>query len=527
MRKLSKVILGSLIACSILTPCQFIIPALNLNAKAGELETYQRKYISFFQRDIMPVNNVLQQVIQSSLPRFDYHLLGTVMDMDIIEFMTLVKKYQNEHAAELASKNEKDNIKFKDKVIPFSETKIIMNSAYIFAPVWGFSKTEISGPEKIKKDNEVYWAVKATSNLSLNMHIYKYNGDTPVDYAPIDEQWGLSKEIRVSISDSMEEKEKQKIIAETAEVQKALSTPPSAYFMDTAQDTVQTSNAFLIKKIKQLSDFILKGSLVEVDMIKDIASVGFGEKETAKTLGVQIDDGYKIVEYKTVEGTEQKVEVGFSKVRELNDKNAVTQPLIVGRDYELSDQVIEYPKTGMSAALKLGFNSLTSNIGTTVAEKNEMFTPIAYLDLEYNLGRSMDISELYATIGLGTNINILFFNKYPIIPTIVDIGIVKKFYIRQLCLDVGAKLSGVGGVMLYVAPDLKASTLVNIGYGGTVFAGASYLFNPDLLVGVDVGYKYVMGNDKWEVSETKTTLSGGPKIGSNGPIITLSANYSF
>ena len=516
MKKTSKLILGAMIACTILAPCQFVIPSLQLNAKAGELENYQRKYVSFFQNQITPLNNVILNVIQTELPRFDYHLLGSAFNLDIMSFLSEVKQYQKDHAGELASKNEQENIKFKDKVLNWSETKLIMDSAYVFGPVWSFTPIEITKAQKIKKDKETYFAVYARSNLSLNLSIYKYQQDIPVKYSEINNDWSLSKEIRVDVNDNMTDKQKEQIILANNEVKIALSSTAENYFIATAQDTVNSSSAFVIKKIKQLSDFVLKGSIAEVDMKKDIAAINFGEKETPKTLGVKLDDGYKIIEYKTVGGTEQKVEVGFSKVRQIRNNDVVTQPLIVGRDYETGDQTIEYPKVGFNVLLKGGTTSFVFD------NTNNMFTPHAYLDFEYNVGKNFGISELYSTLGLGANLTPVSYSGQNIITADADIGVVKKIYMRQLVLNLGGKISAIGADLKYQDEDY-----MNIAYGLTPMVGVSYLATPDIIVGFDLGYKYTLpSGTEWKKIGTDKKYTG-PSIGSNGPVINLFFNYSL
>lgn len=575
---------------------------LALPVLAADTEQYQRKYITFFQAEDMPLNAFLIQTFQTGLPRFSYHLLAPSGPTELLTFLQAVKRYQKEHAGELAAKTEADSVQFGDKVVPWSETKRIMDSAYVAAPVWAYSPIVLTGPHHHKEANPPYWAIHAESTLSLTLTMFKLASDVPEQYSQNQQAWSLVREIKIGDTDKLLGMIKEQTGVEINlddplqaaaflealkqlpgygdALQKVVSSNPAEYMQGAVQQQVTAASLVsLLTDIKKQPDFVLKGQVTAAEMKENKVTVGFGAKETPASLGVKMDHGYKIIEYRQQGDKEVPVEVGFMKIRQINQQDAQAQPIIVARDFEIGDQYKEYPKTGVQVSIKGGTSSLglmsvspfpTINplTGQPMVESEQMFSPFGELSVEYSLAPLFGVSELYAILnggaGMVTKPNPMaqipgqFPGQFPttgVLPgqepqaTVVlgELGVKKKWYFRQLI--VSAELRG--GMMMGLLQDpalsqtfqqpgfgqptfgqpgfgqpVQTETLNQSTFGGTLLVGGHYQLTPDWILGLDLGWRFYMnGGALWSGNLGPRQLTYG--LSSNGPVIQLFANYAL
>lgn len=552
---LTKHLFASTLIAFTLIPGFLPIPGLNIQAQAADIEQYRRKYISFFPSEDSSLDEVLQAGMGAELPRFTYQMMKPT-DMDLLTFLQAVKRFQKEHAGELAALKEKDNIKFGDKVVPWSETKQVMESAYVFSPEWRFSDIRLTGPHKHEQNKSTYWAVHAESDLDLSLDIFKLTGEEPSKYATEEERWTLTKELKLNNLDSLLRKIKEatgveidmdnplhrplvlealKLLPEFSDIE---DEEPSEYLADEVEAAVnEDSFGALATAIKRLEDFILKGDVTAADMKADQVKIGFGDKETPASLGVKMDHGYKLIEYRMQNGQEVPVEVGFMKVRELGADKVSAQPIIVARDYELGDQVKEYPKSGINVGLKAGTTSLGFS-GT--GEPQNMFSPQVQLDIESNMASLTGVSELYGTLtgGVALPVTAKFDSNVSALGATVEIGVLKKFYMRQLIFNAGIR----GGVLMGFLKAPSSSVLntgldssfvpgesySNMGFGATALIGLHYQATADVIFGLDLGYRIFMGSNEWKTGkDSKASDANLGGLSSNGPVINLFANFAL
>jgi len=486
-----------------LTTLVTLIP-FTTNAYAAELQNYQRKYISFFEDQSTNLDELVIKGLELSLPRFDYHSLN-MGNINFLSFLRSVKLYQKQHAGELASKNEKENVKFKDKVISLSQTNLIANSAYVFVPKLKFDDYSFSVSEKEDKDGSKKTTLTASSSLACTLSIYKIV-DEPYLYSEVHGSWSLKEEFEYSGTKKSNE---ETIENKKKEIRKVSST---YYFHDKAVTELSDdidgikggyapSGGFgdLIQSIRNLDDFIIKAQIEDSNYFE--SKISFGDTEDTKTLGIRLDNGYKVYEEKNGEN----VEIGYMKIRDMQDKFAFAQPIIADREFEMGDQIKEYPKQGISLGLKLGYHNY-------IHEKSlyNGNLPTLALDFESNIAGAIGISELYGAFD--------FFGAFPpitagYIPFGGEIGLVKKWYMRQFIIVADIRAGGLMGVIPNFEEDKKTET-TDLSLGFTGLLGLHYQISPDTIWGLDLGYK------SYEIGETTAMKS-------KGLVVNLFANYEF
>jgi len=499
MKNFSTVLISSLFALS--------IPFTPTSAFAGDLKDYQRKHISFFQSQDKDVySQLLVEGLKLSMGRFDYHLLGKSSEnINLKDFLPLVKNYQKEHAGELASKHEKDNNKFGSIVVTWSDTEDLMNAAYVFSPKFSFSQASVGKPYKAtdSQTKREYDAVAVSSTLNCDLEVYKLTSDEPNLYSTVKGTWTLKEIVPLSSDEIGNPKSNSK-------VDEILKAPANEYFKKDAIDSISTEVkdikekvpateglGQIVKTLKGLDDFLLMGSVASEDNTWKSA-IGFGGIETPKSLGIKLDDGFKITEEK--DG--KNLDIGFVKVRAFNESTIDVQHIISGRTFELGDQVREYPKMGFNLTTKFGFDNF-------ILSNNNYFNPNVTFESEYSLASKLGVSEVYGigSVSVGTPVGIFMGSLYN---GKVEAGVMKKWYISQLILNTSIK---AGGMKAFTMGDNKLETPFI--YGGTAELGASWQVNPDMIVGFDGGYRFY------------SDFASSSVMSSNGPLLNFYYTYNM
>lgn len=457
--------------------------------EAPTLQRYQRKYISFFYPQDYGLNEKLSQSFAEDFPRFDYHLASTALELSLTDFLAQVQAYQTLHAGEIAAGKTPEDQRFGDKVVSWSETQKIAQSAYVFVPRWQFDTITLEGPYPEDEDRpDGDWYMHAVSDVRLDMDLYNLKKTGLVPDHTISDTWEVEREkaVRLSgslvrraaesastssdpidLSEKLSSDERSRVLKAlynnrsfASEAQKVVRQRPERYMMDAA--VKQLSMGGVIQNIRSLNEFLIRAEIAEPNMQQDRIEISLGEGETAERLGIRTDASYKVIEYIPREGQLERHEVGFMKVRERQNDTLIAQPIIVGRDFELGDQVVEYPQRGFGLNLRGGglYNLNPESFGGNIG-----------LDLDINLGPIVDLSETYVTLS----------GAYLLVPNtfsggLVELGIQKKWFFRQFI--VAAALRG-GGVF---DDDLR-------GGGVTGLLGFHWQQNPDFGYGIDAGWR--------------------------------------
>lgn len=470
------------------------LPAAVMPVQAAvdsQIQRYQRKYISFFYPQNYPLNEALSSAFRRGFPRFDYHLASTSLNMDFATFLQQTRDYQAQVAGDIAAGREVENPRFGDKVVSWSETQQITKSAYVFVPVWKMGKVSVDGPyaTNTSSPQTAVWRIDAQSNTRLEMEIWNLAGDEPERVDDVQRSWTVtkqqattvtvgemiaaaesynrtvSKDDQIDLSKSITSSQREELLkrlrentAIDARFKSIEVQDPYTYMMADAVSDVGYGS--VISAIQSMPAFLIRAEIDNADMAKDQVVIKLGTGETAQSLGIHMDSGYKVVEY--LKGHKDPREIGYMKIRELKGGALDAQPIIVGRDFELGDQVVEYPKAGFGINLRGGVNLDTS------------FSRLGGgggLDLDFNIGPGFNVSELYFDLSGGYYNGLLLFEG----------GLQKKWFWRQLVFQLGLRAGGSFGQLPGGGDDN--------GFGLTGLAGLQWQATPDFAFGVDTGWR--------------------------------------
>lgn len=531
-----QLLLGSLLASTF-----GLIPA----SQAAEIEEYQRKYISFYPFNQPQLNQLLSETFQQQLPRFSYQSLPDY-GLDLHSFAREVYRFQQSHAGEIAAAQEVPDLRFGDKVVSWAETRRIMDSAFIALPQWHYGKLEFKNLHQ--KNNT--WYVDLTSKLDLVLEFYKVNQGEAQVYHQLKESWEVSEEMLVSNISELASglREASGGLADPANPLlqplfiEAISQHPSYASLLQENPEVRMQVAAkaslkeagfnsLIKSVKQLDAFSLKTQVESIEKSQDRLLVSLPGSETSSSLGAMLDQSYKLIEYQKISGVETPVELGFARVRQLDSQNLQLQPIILRREAELGDQLVEYPQLGVQFDLFAG----TSSVGFDKASQ-QSFSPQGGLRIAYNLAKATGVSELYGTASASliapvavsaltaSEIDSSISTSAAALPLVGEIGVLKRWYLRQLILELGGQVGLMGGALLN-------SSLSEIPYtfsfGATALAGAAWQFSPDLIIGAQGGWRFYAPSEWKATSSTGPSTLSLPGLSSNGPVLQLYASYMF
>lgn len=300
-----------------------------------------------------------------------------------------------------------------------------------------------------------------------------------------------------------------------------------------------------------------------------------------KSHGIELDDRYKIYDcvnprcefpqFKkginiarlSIPQKEGLKEIGFLKVRGFDEGDAaILHPLMIYGDAELftseGTKLIEYVRRNIDSELMIGlspisydekaFDRLTAIFDKSVDPPKALFMnnfPAITIQGAYDFGPMINISELYSTLGVSWPWD------FPFLTLQADVGVVKKFFFRNLGITAGLKggmlFSSVGNPRdskeLGRGDYLSASVMT---FGGDLKAGLNWYITPDFLVNLDLGYRLYLGTENWSKSyikdyhydekdtekkhkifDTESQDFQGPKIDPSGIIGNIFVTYTF
>ena len=343
----------------ILSACLLNLTWISSSTSAAEIEQYARKYISFFSTNQPSLDQILNQAMQSQLPRFAYQAIS-VSGQDLQGFSQTLYQYQQDHAGDIAAQKELPNLLFGDQVVSWEQTRRIIDSAFILVPVWHFGELDF----KNLREDRGSWYVDLASDLKLELQIYQLQQGQARLYTQLESQWEVTDPIQVNdisgIVSSLKNETGgvlspsnpliQPLIIEALKslpaYQVHLQADPVARMAPAAQTLLAKDDfGLLFKTMKQQAAFGLKA---QVDSFEnDRLKVSLPPGETVSSLGAGLDHSYKLIEYQRRDGIETPVTIGFARVRELASQTLELQPIQVMREPEIGDQLLEYPQLGV------------------------------------------------------------------------------------------------------------------------------------------------------------------------------------
>lgn len=523
-------------------------PVFLPSVQAAELQTYERKYLSFYPADHPQFNQALSQGIQKELPRFDYQNLELPPGSDLNAFMQTVYRYQQENAGALAARKEVPDMRFGSKVVSWQETLKVMNAAFVMVPKWSFGAMKLENLHQPKDASS--WYVDLTADLHLNLEIYRLNDGQIELYDALQEDWEISKELPVNnmstILDSIKEgtgglADPENPLVSPLIIEALKTIAPFKEILASSADQQLGREALaklesdvyanLIKDLKSKSAFILKNQIEDVLPDRDRVQVLLGAGETAETLGTELDQGFKVVEYQLENGQEQTLELGYIKLREHDKENLYLQPIIARRDFELGDQLIEYPLLGTNLDLFAG----TASLGLDGDEQNQ-FAPQAGLRFEFSLAKALKVSELYGLLSAGVGMPLSteqnlsqFSGSNPgldafALPMSIELGLLKRWYLRQWILEAGVQGGALVGLLLNSEIENMPTTLSP---GLSAFVGTGWQVSPDFLIGLQGGWRFFLPTGWSSKGDSGNIDVAYPGISANGPLVSLYGSWMF
>ncbi len=519
---------------------------LTTTSRAAEIESYERKYITVYPEDYPQLSRPMLGVLQQELPRFSYYEVSD-LNLSLSEFAREVYAYQQQHAGDLAAQKETPDLKFGEKVVTWQDTQKIIESAYVLVPHWEFGALELKNLHQ--RNNGSSWYVDLVSPLQLTLNIYQINQGQPVLYTQIEKEWDVSEEMSVlnmsSLLDGVKDSTAgladpmnplvQPLLLEAIKAlplyNDALNEDPASRMFPYAVKALEeASYADLIKTLKQQGAFSLKTQIENLDTDNDRLKVSLPTGETATSLGAWLDQGYQVIEYQLQNGVEKPVPIGYAKLREFGEQSLSLQPIIGQRDFELGDQLIEYPQTGIQFEILAG----TASFGFE-SQAQSLFNPQVGLRLEYSLASLSGVSELYALgtgsaglpLGVGglTDRDRAGVNADALaLPFSAEVGLIKRWYVRQWLLEAGLQGGLIGGALLNSGEE---GTPTQLGFGATALLGTGWQFNPDFMIGLQGGWRVSVPTEWTVKNDSGTQRLDLPSILSNGPVLQIYANYMF
>lgn len=223
------------------------------------------------------------------------------------------------------------------------------------------------------------------------------------------------------------------------------------------------------------------------ELAGDSVKFGFGFDT-----GVDLDTWFRV---ETTErddsGNRRTIEKGWVKVSDVAQSVSTADNRLGWMGYEEGDQLVEYPKIGLNSHFLpyLGLN-LTPAGGLIGGFTWQMAYDIApYMNRVS--GRKSQMPELFGTLDLGALIPLD--GSSPLAGQ-AELGVVKKFFARNLGVYVGARGGGL------FAPN--GSSSVTKMWGGSALAGVNLQFSPDWLIdlGANAGFYTGDGSSMMPVS---------------------------
>ncbi|MCX5859788.1 MAG: hypothetical protein NT056_07840 [Proteobacteria bacterium] len=473
-------------------------------SEKGKIGKYERKSISYFKTYYqVPMDQRHQEVTEKGirgaveLGRFDYNAIPIEVE-NINDLAQLIAKYVDQVKLDRAKAQGREDYRFKEKLVTGADLERIINSAYIYTPTvtkFKMERTSKTVHDSITGQNTTknYW------NATVGADVTFYHVTPQYVNGQID-----SVQLTVLKTISQESTQDKEIIP-------ILSPEDKAKWgaFDSA-----VNNPFL-GLARQIQVELRK--ITEFQLSAQVQSSGWNsvEFEFGKQSDVELDAGYKVYEEVAGKG---KTYIGYAKVRRVGDEkgqppvSSRAQKIISKEKIEAGTELKEYPQLLVDGYIRFGLLPIDqSNLN---ADAGSMaFGPVGGLELD--LARFIAVSELwFSAEGYIAMASDAYFYG-------VEGGLVKKFYLRRLALDLGVR----GGWSRVTLSGGANDGYMQDQFGVTPYGGLELLLAPWLSVTGQVGFRLYTGGKEWE--KEGITDDDGPEVTTTGPAITFGINGMF
>lgn len=488
--------------------------------------TKEKSAITILQRGTSPLYEVFTKKFVE-LGRFNYYPIGYRSDTrlpSIDEMRDKFNAYLTANAAAIASEGKKPSLKFGDVEIAGKDLDLLLESAYVMVPVWEYGATTLGDP-KVNTDvaGTETTTVVASAPLTLSNEVVNLRTGEVIGKQSASQT--VTREIKLVIPSITPANARKALMAKfQADLDAANTQPAAKYFAEHSGVAAEGTMSLVMRDVRKLDAFVLRSTITEND--------GALKMLLGDNMGVIHDSTWNV--YRKQDN--EIVNVGFLKVRGVDETDSSFQAIQDTVGFEPGDQLVEHPQTGYDTGVRIGMAAFDIKGGSALA-------PALMLTGERNLAsmfKSSALSELYATVDTnfllpGLNIKTLGAEGL--------IGVKKRFYVNQFILSAGVR-GGVAASSAEVAESSSATlNVMGVGFGVGPAAGIEYQANPDLKFGFDVGYqlftpvvpfKATVKSKSGDVS-TDYTLSEVSQagfeipenIGASGLIFSVNGTYSF
>jgi hypothetical protein len=518
-----------------------ILPFIFTLTMGQELK-YERKSISYV--DVLLVSNPeikiegkqasylikkLREYIE--MPRFDYNPIpeelvadfksdlesrGSSISLDeivellkekfvpkIIEILDIEKEIRAQGLLTEAQRNSFIATKAKSLGITAEQAMKIMNSAFIYVPVISKYNTYISGQT---------YVVELSAGVVWYRVVYSEDGTSDLKLTVKKETRGIGVgTIGKEIKHEGEKVDYKEYAFRTAAI--AL-----------ARD-IQVA-------VRDIPEFRLGAQVTEV--YSNAISFPMGKRE-----GIKIDDGFDLVELQeNPDGGVIQKKIGFARVTQVVDNRSNPNRfskarVIIGRGLEPGIYVSERPRLPIDLLVNFKTNPFTITYTDLFGEKHvESMTGYSiHAELLYNLGRNLDISQLWVGGGLSfgggsaENLEIIkgIFGDKPDVSILEYNAVIMKRFYLPFRFSVVGRADFVLEVVNFSKGDAK---LEHSGLGLALGLGVEYTATPDVILGLGLGYRFFSESEEWEGGGGSGTIPGFAGNHS-GTIFSVYVNYSL
>jgi opacity protein-like surface antigen len=424
----------------------------------------------------------------------------------IIEILDIEKEIRAQGLLTEAQRNSFIATKAKSLGITAEQAMKIMNSAFIYVPVISKYNTYTD------RINQIY-TVDLNAGVFWYRVVYHENGDADLKLLIKKETKGigvagLNKELKHE-GEKVDYKEY------------AFRTAAIALARD-----IQVA-------VRDIPEFRLGAQVTEV--YSNAISFPMGKRE-----GIKIDDGFDLVELQeNPDGGVIQKKIGFARVTQVADNRSNPNRfskarVIIGRGLEPGIYVSERPRLPFDLLVNFKTNPFTITYTDLFGGKHvESMTGYSiHAELLYNLGRNLDISQLWVGGGLSfgggsaENLEIMkgIFGDKPDVSILEYNAVMMKRFYLPFRFSVVGRADFVVEIVNFSKGD---ANLQHSELGLALGLGVEYTATPDVILGLGLDYRFFSESEKFKAQNTNTFYFN-PKTGNHsGTIFSVYVNYSL
>jgi len=480
----------------------------------GKIGKYERKSISYFQTYYqVSMDRKHQEVIERGIRgaveqgRFDYNAIPIDVD-NINDLAQVIARYVDQVKLDRAKAQAREDYRFKEKLVTGADLERIINSAYIYIPIL----------TKYKEGKIVTWTGTCLG-VTVGAQVTFYHIKPLYVNGQLDDvQIAVLKTI---VAESSKCQSEAKVVVNGKVIRGEPENRWNAF-----ESAVNGPFTGLARKIQ-----VTLRKIPEFQLAAQVQSSGSNSItfEFGRQSDVELDAGYKVYEEMASKG---KNYIGYVKVRKVGDEKAKppvssrAQKIIQKEKIEAGTEIKEYPQLLLNGYLRGGIMPIDQS---QLASGASSIAPALLGGFEYDLARFIGISELWGNV----EGHFAFGSKASNLG--VEGGLVKKFYIRRLALDLGVR----GGLDLIgrdpVQNESHDYSYYQDQFGLTGFGGLELLLTPWLSFTGQAGYRIYNHPDTWVMekkekenndTENPGTING-PVVNTSGPAITFGITGMF